>query len=111
MGIHMLIDGCMPVDKTTQETERIMDGICERNRFTILNRMSHAFEPQGLTCVYMLSESHFSIHTWPENGTCAIDIFCCRRLTMEEIKKLLVDIKDSFHLSKIQHRIIYREIF
>ncbi len=35
------------------------------------------FDPQGVTIIYLLSESHFSIHTWPETRSCAIDFYHC----------------------------------
>jgi S-adenosylmethionine decarboxylase len=44
---------------------------------TILQTISHKFEPQGVTAIVLLSESHLSIHSFPENGTAAIDLFCC----------------------------------
>lgn len=44
---------------------------------TILDVASHKFEPQGLTAMLLLSESHISIHTWPETNYAAVDIFTC----------------------------------
>lgn len=44
---------------------------------TILDSVSKKFEPQGVTIVIMLSESHISIHTWPEKGEAMIDVFTC----------------------------------
>ena len=44
---------------------------------TLLAINSHRFEPQGVTCVAMLAESHISIHTWPEKGMAVCDIFTC----------------------------------
>lgn len=44
---------------------------------TVLNRFSHQFVPQGVTVVYALAESHISIHTFPEMGSCAIDVYTC----------------------------------
>lgn len=44
---------------------------------TILNRTFHVFEPNGLTVVYLLSESHASLHTYPEHGACFVDLFTC----------------------------------
>jgi len=38
---------------------------------------THKFEPQGVTALVMLSESHISIHTWPELGKAACDIYTC----------------------------------
>ena len=44
---------------------------------TVLHSYAHPFEPQGVTCFVALAESHISIHTWPEHGYAAIDIFMC----------------------------------
>jgi S-adenosylmethionine decarboxylase len=37
----------------------------------------HQFDPQGLTGIILLAESHISIHTWPEDGEAAVDVFTC----------------------------------
>jgi len=44
---------------------------------TVLNKTYHVFPPDGLTAVYLLSESHASIHTYPEYGACFVDLFTC----------------------------------
>lgn len=44
---------------------------------TYIDHVSKKFEPQGVTIVIMLSESHVSIHTWPEKGEAMVDIFTC----------------------------------
>ena len=44
---------------------------------TLLALNSHKFEPQGVTAVAMLAESHISIHTWPEKGMAVCDVFTC----------------------------------
>ena len=44
---------------------------------TLLNLATHKFDPQGVTGVAMLAESHISIHTWPEEGKAACDIYTC----------------------------------
>jgi S-adenosylmethionine decarboxylase len=44
---------------------------------TILRTASHKFEPQGVTAFLLLSESHISIHTWPESNKAAVDIYTC----------------------------------
>lgn len=46
-------------------------------RATILHTASHKFEPQGVTAFLLLSESHISIHTWPELNKAAVDIYTC----------------------------------
>ena len=42
-----------------------------------MKKLLHEFEPQGLTALYLLTESHFSIHTWPEKSQLRIDLFSC----------------------------------
>ena len=42
---------------------------------TVLNLISNKFEPQGVTALALLAESHISIHTWPESNYSAVDIF------------------------------------
>lgn len=44
---------------------------------TLLNMFSRRFPPQGVTVIIAISESHLSIHTWPEQRYAAIDIFTC----------------------------------
>ena len=51
---------------------------------TLLNLITHRFEPQGVTGLALLAESHISIHTWPENGYAAVDVFTCGDHTMPE---------------------------
>jgi S-adenosylmethionine decarboxylase len=44
---------------------------------TILRIIGEKFKPQGVTLLALLSESHASIHTWPEIGYAAIDLYTC----------------------------------
>ena len=53
-------------------------------RSTLLGEVSHRFEPQGVTALALLAESHISIHTWPEHGYAAIDVFTCGAHTRPE---------------------------
>lgn len=43
----------------------------------IVQTISKRFEPQGVTVLCLLSESHISIHTWPEDGKAAVDVYTC----------------------------------
>ena len=51
---------------------------------TLLNMITHRFEPQGVTGLALLAESHISVHTWPESKYAAIDVFTCGPNTMPE---------------------------
>ena len=52
---------------------------------TVLNLTSNKFEPQGVTAIALLAESHISIHTWPESNYSAVDIFTCGQNMMPEL--------------------------
>ena len=52
---------------------------------TVLNLISNKFEPQGVTAIALLAESHISIHTWPESNYSAVDIFTCGKNMMPEL--------------------------
>ena len=44
---------------------------------TIVNKCFHLFAPHGVSGVVIISESHLAIHTWPEFGYAAVDLFTC----------------------------------
>ena len=51
---------------------------------TLLNLISHHFQPHGVTGLALLAESHISFHSWPESGYAAVDVFTCGDHTMPE---------------------------
>ena len=51
---------------------------------TLIKMITHTFEPQGVTGLALLAESHISIHTWPESRYAAIDVFTCGKQTIPE---------------------------
>ena len=59
---------------------RIVDGVrrcVAAARATLLHVHLHHFQPNGVSGVAVLAESHISIHTWPDAGFAAVDIFMC----------------------------------
>ena len=51
---------------------------------TWLGEAHHRFEPCGVTAVGLLAESHISLHSWPEIGYAAVDVFTCGDVAMPE---------------------------
>ena len=48
-----------------------------RGNGTIVTDVFHTFSPHGVSGVVVIAESHVAIHTWPEHGYAAVDIFSC----------------------------------
>ena len=80
-GIHLLADfhGIDPARLTCADTiDRLLREGARAAGARILHSHFHSFGPaQGVTGVLLLAESHISIHTWPETGFAAADIFMC----------------------------------
>lgn len=57
--------------------EGAMVGAAAEAGATIIARSFHKFDPRGITGIVAIAESHLSIHTWPEHGYAAADIFTC----------------------------------
>lgn len=79
-GKHHLVDlhGCDPYLLNNEEF--ILKALAEaaaKSNSTLLSVGFHKFDPQGATGYALLAESHISIHTWPEIGHAACDIFTC----------------------------------
>ena len=51
----------------------------------VLGDSFHRFSPQGVSGVVVIAESHLFIHTWPEHGYAAVDIFTCGTRVKPEI--------------------------
>ena len=72
----------------------------------VLNLMSNKFEPQGVTAIALLAESHISIHTWPESNYSAIDIFTCGQNMKPELasQPLIEALKAEEHFLRVIER-------
>lgn len=71
----MLLDDQSFIQSTLRQAANIA-------KSTLLGELSHKFDPQGVTALVLLAESHISIHTWPESGYAAVDVFTCGEHTL-----------------------------
>ena len=62
-----------------------LDRAAKLAKAKVLNLISNKFEPQGVTAIALLAESHISIHTWPESYYSAVDIFTCGQNMLPEL--------------------------
>ncbi|MBI1972368.1 MAG: adenosylmethionine decarboxylase [Candidatus Aenigmarchaeota archaeon] len=82
VGAHMIAEltGCS--FDTLNDEKKIKEAMLNASaaaKFTVLDVLIKRFDPQGVTALLLLSESHFSIHTWPELGYAAVDMFTCSK--------------------------------
>jgi len=73
---------------------------------TVLNLISNKFDPQGVTVLALLAESHISIHTWPESNYSAVDIFTCgQNMFPEHASQYLIEaLKAEEHYLRVIER-------
>ena len=80
LGKHVTIE-CYDCDEhlmnSRDELERACLQIVRESGATIISSHFNRFEPQGVSGVIVISESHFTIHSWPEHGYAAVDYFTC----------------------------------
>ena len=77
-GVHLIVDlhGAQRLDDI-EHIEATLRRCVEAARATLLHIHVHHFQPNGVSGVAVLAESHISIHTWPDAGYAALDVFMC----------------------------------
>lgn len=94
-GKHLICDikniQNMDLLNDVDKIKELFDIICEKYDFNVLQKMQHVFEPQGCTIIYLLSESHLSIHTFPERKYAAVDLYTCRVYDDNSVYKEIYD--------------------
>ena len=80
LGTHLMLDlkQCNPelLNDLTYVKDAMVDA-AKTVQAHIIGESFHRFEPQGVTGILAIAESHLCIHTWPEYGYAAADIFTC----------------------------------
>ena len=76
---------------------------------TVVDEGFYKFSPHGFTCFLLLSESHASLHAWPEYGYCAIDLFTCA--LGKDMMPLLLRLKQAFGADDFALRKLDREAY
>jgi spermidine synthase len=98
MGNHLILDFTnVRFDLNNFELlDKNLREILGKTSVTIEGAVHKIFKPQGVTILYLLSESHFSIHTWPESGSCAIDFYHCGERSTINLKIAEVELCNLF---------------
>ncbi len=95
LGLHLLLElkECNP--RLLNDIDFIRQALLNTAHevgATVVGESFHRFSPQGVTGILAIAESHISIHTWPEFGYAAADIFACgSSFKPKEAAKILVE--------------------
>jgi S-adenosylmethionine decarboxylase proenzyme len=107
LGEHFIFDLSNCNHETLMDSEQSYSLFAQAVResgLTVVDEGFYKFSPHGFTCFLLLSESHASLHAWPEYDYCAIDLFTCA--IGKDMMPLIQRIKealgaDNFTLRKI----------
>jgi len=107
LGEHYIFDLSNCDQEVLMDSERaysLFANAVRSSGLTVVDEGFYKFSPHGFTCFLLLSESHASLHAWPEYGYCAIDLFTCA--IGKDLLPLIQDIKnalgaDNFTLRKL----------
>lgn len=82
------------------DIEELLDiSIKETKELTVIKKFKHNFNPIGLSLIYILAESHISVHTWPEYNYMSIDLYTCGKTTPENTLDNLLSKLDIHNLN------------
>jgi len=112
-GVHLIAtlhsDDTTPL-LTYTAFKQLLDAFVADYSLQQLGAVYHDFEPGGFTAVLCLSESHVSIHTWPEFGKINLDIYLSnyQRVNDDTVLSMFDRLVVYFRASVVQKLMIYR---
>jgi S-adenosylmethionine decarboxylase len=111
LGRHLLLELYECDREFLDQKDSIRDALVSAAReagATVVETVFHRFSPQGVSGVVVIAESHVTVHTWPEQGYAALDVFTCGKTEIiEKIKDRLVF---SFSAKRSNAKLIHRGI-
>lgn len=104
LGRHALLDlyGCKQAVLDDKDFLReILRQTAVQLDCTVVQEVFHNFSPYGVSGVVVIAESHLAIHTWPEHGFAAVDLFTCNETTA--LSSLAEILKERFGASDFHY--------
>lgn len=80
LGSHLLVELYDCDGAALQTEDSVADAMREaavKSEATVVAHSFHEFKPYGVSGAVIIQESHYTIHTWPEHGYAAVDLFYC----------------------------------
>jgi len=88
LGTHLLVElkDCNPeILKNLEKVRSVLVSAAKKAKATVIDLSFREFQPFGISGFVVIAESHLSIHTWPEYGYAAVDIFTCGDFIKAEV--------------------------
>ena len=108
LGRHILLelyDCHADLLKFPPDSERILLAAAQAMGATVIGSHFHAFPEHGVSGVVVIAESHLTVHTWPEYGYAAVDVFSCGVLDLDAgVGRLVRD----YGAGRVEHQTIER---
>ncbi len=117
IGYHYLVEasGCDPeILKDLDKIKEIMFNAAKIGKMDVKTVYFYKFSPSGVSGILVVSESHLSIHTWPENQYAAIDIFICGKGSEPEkaLEFIISSVKSSYaHVTEVERGVKDEDIY
>ncbi|MDF1564112.1 MAG: adenosylmethionine decarboxylase [Deltaproteobacteria bacterium] len=105
LGRHALLDlyGCDPAILNDGATlQELLKQTAVELECTVVEEVFHNFSPYGVSGVVVIAESHLAVHTWPEHGFAAVDLFTCNDTTA--LSLLAEILQERFGASHFEYR-------
>lgn len=109
LGSHLLIElyGCTEDSlKFENVVGEAMKSAARESEATVVADSFHEFRPWGVSGAVIIQESHYTIHTWPEHGYAAVDLFYCGGTV--KVHKAVEVLRDRFQPSRIKFLVVRR---
>ena len=110
LGRHVLLElhDCeAPLLQRPADSKRILLAAAAAMGATVIDSHFHAFPVHGVSGVVVIAESHLTVHTWPEHGYAAVDVFSCGGLDLEA--GILV-LTEGFGAGRVERRMVLRGV-
>lgn len=109
LGSHLLVElyGCDPESLKREDcVGNAMRSAAVESKATVVDESFHEFRPYGVSGAVIIQESHYTIHTWPEHGYAAVDLFYCGGTVL--VHRAVEVLQDSFKPSRIKFLVVRR---
>lgn len=111
LGTHLLVElyGCNPERlKYVPDVEQTLVHAAHQSNAHIVGHFFHEFQPHGVSGVVVIEESHYTIHTWPEERYAAVDLFFCSESV--EADRAIQILRETFEPDRVEVMLVRRGV-